>query len=384
MIASTHHRYQRRGISIVAVIVAAPLMVGMAALVVDVGFMNSVQMDLRRTADAASLAGVGQLARSLEEEAESDDDDDEQENHVVSEAQWFADLNMPSQGIVLADTDIIRGNWNPDTRSFTPLGAPQNAVQVTARRAHANANPISMYFAKFLGINKSDLSASAVAFAPPPQSADVVPVALPVPGFGPVDPDIVENNPGKSGPSEPLDGNKFQIGEEVALFIFGKGKQSPVHLVLDIPDSQGVSDIDKILSGEQDPVPISIGDQMPVVGEGSGNGGFGGKLEDRMTDGNPDNDTVILPIIDTLPDSRNGDGELSGDIEVVDFVAVTLTEIREFDVTVPNPGGGSDTTTIRVLFGDITRRAAGSGDGTGTTGGEFSAGSVLSIPLLVQ
>lgn len=379
MVGSTYRSYQRRGISLVAVVVSMPLMLGVAALVVDVAHMNSVHMDLRKAADAASLAGVSQLVQSIAEGQEGNGGD-----QVVTQAKLIAGLNLPGEGVVLTDGDIIRGNWNSDIRLFTALGIPENAVQVTVRRAQANANPISMYFATFLGITQSDLAATAVASAPPPQTAGIVPVALPVPGFGPVDPDIFAHNPGKSGPSEPLDGDQFQIGEEVALFIFGKGPQSPVHLVLDIPDANGVSDIDKILSGEQDPFPITIGDQMPVVNEGTGSGGLGGKLEDRMTDGNPDNDTIIVPIIDLLPGSRDEDGELSGNIEIVDFVAVTLTEIREFEVVRVDGNGEEDTITIRVLFGDITRRAAGTGNGDPTTGGEYSDGSVLSLPLLVQ
>ena len=200
----------------------------------------------------------------------------------------------------------------------------------------------------------ADVVASAVAARMAVATATLVPASLRAPGFGPVDPKIAEANPGKDGPSEPADGVAFQTGEQVTVFVFGKGPKSPVHLVLDLEPFNGVAEIDRILSGESPGVPLSAGDRLPVWNEGTGNGGFGGKLEDRLDDADPANDTIIVPILATLPGSRNADGQLVGDLEVVDFAAVRLDAVIEVDIPDPNkPDDPTKTITIRLLVGTI-------------------------------
>ena len=66
------------------------------------------------------------------------------------------------------------------------------------------------------------------------------------------------------------------------------------------------------------------------------------------------NDTIIVPILATLPGSRNADGQLVGDLEVVDFAAVRLDAVIEVDIPDPNkPDDPTKTITIRLLVGTI-------------------------------
>ena len=87
------------------------------------------------------------------------------ENDVQAVAQEFATKNMSSanHGTVLADSDVVTGNWNGATHSFTAGGNPLNAVRVIARRAEANGNTVQLFFAGVLGFNESDVSAVAIA-----------------------------------------------------------------------------------------------------------------------------------------------------------------------------------------------------------------------------
>ena len=59
-------------------------------------------------------------------------------------AQEYADLNMPSaqHGTVLASWDVVAGNWDGGTRTFTPAGAPLNALRVIAKRSQDNGTDI--------------------------------------------------------------------------------------------------------------------------------------------------------------------------------------------------------------------------------------------------
>ncbi len=123
---------------------------GFAALGVDVAYLYSIRTKLQATADTAGLAAA----------AEFPDVD-----AARAAALEYAGKNMPAEahGNVLADADIVIGNWDSDTRTFDPAGSPQNAVQVTVRRAQANGNPVSLLFAQVLGFTDFDLATAATA-----------------------------------------------------------------------------------------------------------------------------------------------------------------------------------------------------------------------------
>jgi hypothetical protein len=172
------------------------------------------------------------------------------------------------------------------------------------------------------------------------------------------------------------------------VFIFGNGPRQPVHLVIDITENSGVAELNRLLAteeslgGEREPADVSIGDEYYVWNEGTGNANFGEKLETRITDYDPYNDTIVMPIIETIEDSRDDDGDLVGKVRIVDFVAVTLTEIRDVEVPVPdNPGR---TMTISVMYGNVVELFSGSGNGFDTTSGQYTVGSIRTAPQLIM
>ncbi len=366
-------RSRRRGATAVFVVTTLPVLFGMASLTIDVAHLHLTKQELQRAADAGALAAIWTM---FDEEGEL--------TPLVAEAEALAFASLNSGG----STHELDFGWIEDlydlSSPFVPVSVDQaNAVRVTVRRTSATENPLDLHFAGIFGINTSDVTASAVAAFTPAESVDGVPVALRVPGFGPVDPDVVEANPGKDGPSEPLDGVAFQLGEQVTVFAYGKGKKSPVHLVLNTNDIPGEAQLGKVLRGEDPPVPLAIGEEIDVMGEGTGHNGLGGKLADRLDDGDPASNTVILPIVETLPDSRNDKGELDGNVRVVGFVAVHLDEILE--VTVPDPNDPQDdgkTIDIELLVGTVVQQAV-----SGTTAEESSglvADISVGIPQLVR
>ena len=99
-------------------------------------------------------------------------------------------------------------------------------------------------------------------------------------------------------------------------------------------------------------------DELDVLGEGTGHNGLGGKLADRLDDGNDANDIVVLPIVEVLFDSRNEDGELDGSVRVVDFIAVRLDAVLETSVPDPNdPQNNGKTIDIELLVGTVVQVA---------------------------
>jgi hypothetical protein len=99
-----------------------------------------------------------------------------------------------------------------------------------------------------------------------------------------------------------------------------------------------------------------------------------------MSDGNAVNDTIIMPVIETLPMSRNSDGRLTGDIRIVDFVAVHLDGVERITVADPRfDASSSKTMTVEAIVGTVEAIAVAA-DGTDDPAG-FAEG-VFALQLL--
>lgn len=375
-------RNRRRAVVAVQVAVLMTVLAGVAALTVDVGAMYNTRAELQRTADAASLAGAMAYLAVEDKEAAGG---------VATEAARNIAAVNPMFGMGSAFTidpsDIELGRFTVGSDLFVPGALLPNAVRVVARRSEQSNGPLDLFFASVFGTHSVDLQAEAVAmFGDASQVAYSVPIALRSPGFGPVDPDISEANPGKDGPSGPGDGNSFQIGERVTVFIFGKGKKSPVHLILNTNQIPGEADLGKVMNGELPGVPLSIGEEFPILGEGTGHNGLGGKLAGRLDDGDASNDTIVVPIVEEIIDwrgvfsseetdarrSRNDESQLDGHVRVVDFVAIRLDGVIEVSVPDPNdPQDSGKTIDIELLVGTITQTSVSgtAGQGSGVVNG---------------
>jgi hypothetical protein len=128
------------------VLTAAGMVVflGFAALAVDVGLLAEAQTQAQRAADSGALAGAGILLRTPTEHAEA-----------KAEAELFTEkheiLNEPIDIDQAQDVEI-----EGDT-----------LVRVFVRRTQAVANPISLYFARVLGIVDADMTVHAAAIVAP-------------------------------------------------------------------------------------------------------------------------------------------------------------------------------------------------------------------------
>ena len=138
------------GSSYIILAFGVAMIFGMAGLAVDMGYAYMLRQRLQTAADAAALAASAELSSS---------------SSVVSTAQEYATKNMPTgqHGTVLTAGDVQSGSWDPGTRTFTPGGAPNNAVKVTVRRSATNDNSVPTFFARIFGFDSVDVDASAVA-----------------------------------------------------------------------------------------------------------------------------------------------------------------------------------------------------------------------------
>lgn len=149
-------------------VLAALLMtvfLGCAALALDIGHMVMVKSELQKAADAGALAG----ARAI--------------NLVPPVPNWTNGQAAATQtveenkvdGSLITDCQVQTGYWdltwnqNAPPANLKPTGTSPGptdvtAVKVTVSKASGhNRGPVSMIFARILGINTESMSASAVA-----------------------------------------------------------------------------------------------------------------------------------------------------------------------------------------------------------------------------
>ncbi len=181
-------RFHRAEEGTVAIIVAILLVVllGFAALAIDMSHGYATQTELQVTASAGALAGAGQIT-----DANEDGVDDT--NQYRRGAVEFVYRNMaplthgnlvqavcgaydPVSGTGTGGnecSDVKLGNWDPGTRIFTawdaagfdPATMDLDAVRVRAHRSQANGNPLRLYIAPVLGYTEMDIDVSAIAWA---------------------------------------------------------------------------------------------------------------------------------------------------------------------------------------------------------------------------
>lgn len=134
---------------------AMPMLLGIAALVIDLSNAYLVSRQLQLSADVAALAAVTEV---------------EDPAAATARAIEYGAHNMPvvRHGDVIDPMDVTIGHWDKDTRVFMPGGTPENAVQVVARRAKSNGNPLHFFLAPVIGLTDTDVAASAIALAGSP------------------------------------------------------------------------------------------------------------------------------------------------------------------------------------------------------------------------
>ena len=127
---------------------------GIASMAMDMGHLYGLRGKLQHTADAAVLAAVGDLP-------------DEDTARATAIDLATKNMSVAEHGTVLATADVVTGNWDAGTRTFTPAGGPINAVRVVTRRSQVNGNPAGLFFARVLGFDEVDMETSAIASSQP-------------------------------------------------------------------------------------------------------------------------------------------------------------------------------------------------------------------------
>ncbi|MCH8147163.1 MAG: hypothetical protein IH987_04105 [Planctomycetes bacterium] len=165
--------HKRRAVVVVQVVVLLGLLVGTAALTIDLGGMFAARADLQRTADAAALAAVSGYVTDDMMLVRLADGDSELFDDVVNMSQARGVSIGASNGTYgtdstyLPNSDITLG-WIDVTSATSPIDITaaldqNNAVQVVARRNGSFNGPVEFLFASIFGYYSGNVTATATA-----------------------------------------------------------------------------------------------------------------------------------------------------------------------------------------------------------------------------
>lgn len=151
----------RRGAILVLTALFMVFLIGLLAFSVDLGYMMTVRAELKRATDAAALAGAGALADGPQA-AELRAFEFLARNPVASRtmldgSDWkdrLAELRAQNQD----NFEVQFGEWDPETRTFSPTAFGPAAIRVVAR--HNNA---PFFFGRVFGHDTFNLEAESIA-----------------------------------------------------------------------------------------------------------------------------------------------------------------------------------------------------------------------------
>jgi Flp pilus assembly protein TadG len=302
----------KRGATAVIVAICLIMLIGFAALAIDVGYLYTTRNELQNVADASALAGAGYLGSVYANLNYSEQQDKEFTlEEVAGVVNEVAQKNKAAaKNISIINEDIVIGNWNGS--SVDPTLTAPDAVQVLARRDSIANNPVSTFFArifKLLGTDFDTVNVSAIATAALTGSQEVDPGELKVPfsvsenvmlnctdliTFSPTTDSCAGwHNFGDLANASKMSDNLFGIIQEhhcVSCGINSDG--SPRELLSGAEWLEANFDLvqtpDPVVTGEEDG--FQAGDQIDHSG-GTISSLFTGAVLDTSTDGgnNPDN-----------------------------------------------------------------------------------------------
>jgi Ca2+-binding RTX toxin-like protein len=189
----TQHKFicrlkDQRGVSAIIIAIVLAVLIGFAALAVDIGYLYATRNELQNVADAAALAATGQLGAiyasltQAEQLAYVYDPNDATDQLIV---QYALDVGLENKAagkdVIILPDEVDVGIWEVTTRVFTLEYTRPNAVRVITRRDDTVATgKVSLFFARILGIDEAGVTAMATAALTPPSSVVEGELKLPI------------------------------------------------------------------------------------------------------------------------------------------------------------------------------------------------------------
>ncbi len=139
-------RETRRGNYMMTMGAMLPILVGFAALSVDISYISMSQMQAQHAADAAAHAAfVAYRARG-------------NDTAIGEDAAAYLVTRNQVGGASGALVDLQFGEWDFDTFAFSAGSTFVNAAQARVSRSEVQGNPLDLFFAPLLGYSQWDVS----------------------------------------------------------------------------------------------------------------------------------------------------------------------------------------------------------------------------------
>ena len=158
---------RRRGVAIVMVVVSLPVLAGVAALTIDLGYLQLVRQELQISADSAAMAAAWELLDT--DRLRGWDDPSQELAAAKARAAEFAAGNLimrrPVNLDLIGDVQIGYMEDPSDPAGVMTFADPKafNTVSVVVRRDAGMNGPINLLFAGIFGLSTTDVSARAAA-----------------------------------------------------------------------------------------------------------------------------------------------------------------------------------------------------------------------------
>ena len=156
----------QRGVIAPFVALLIVVLLGFAAFVIDFGFIYRAKSELQNASDSAALAGALELDKT---QAGID-------RARVAAKEYALRHSAHSSAVALRDEDILFGNWNEATQTFTSYGptpsvpATINALKIIDRREEGTGDPVVHLLAPVIGQTQTDVNSLAIAVSGGPAS----------------------------------------------------------------------------------------------------------------------------------------------------------------------------------------------------------------------
>jgi Flp pilus assembly protein TadG len=135
------------------------IIMGFAALGIDIAYVRLARMEMKTASDAAAHAAMMVLRLKKGDTAEA-----------TAAAKLVAGKNFVFGSPVTLDTsDIVFGMWDYDTNTFSAGSTPTNAVQISGRKSDllATAGTVKTTFGRALGVGEANVAQTSFgAFRP--------------------------------------------------------------------------------------------------------------------------------------------------------------------------------------------------------------------------